>query len=68
MTSQRLQYIDALRGIAVMLIVFSHIALYSYGDYGGAESFRPLTTTIQLPLLFFVSGFVFTSRPLLGGG
>lgn len=66
----RLQYIDAMRGIAVVLIVFGHM-WFAYGDYHSFFSFRDITGMLRLPILFFVSGFVFTSKPLgwcSGGG
>lgn len=70
MTTTRLQYIDALRGIAVLMIVYGHLHM-SYGDDGSSFTFRAMTGMLRLPLLFFVSGFVFTSKPMgwrHGGG
>lgn len=66
-TGTRMQYIDAMRGVAILLIIYGHISLYCYGDYRGAVSIRPLTHLIQLPMFFFISGFVTSLKPLTGG-
>ena len=70
MQDNRFIYIDLLRGIAILFIVFGHIPMYCYG--GGAShlpSFRAFTSMVQLPIFFFVSGFVCnTEKMLIGGG
>lgn len=70
MQNNRFIYIDLLRGIAILFIVFGHIPMFCYGD--GAShlpSFRAFTSMVQLPIFFFVSGFVCnTEKMLIGGG
>lgn len=64
-STKRFEYIDAMRGIAILFIVFGHIPLYCYG-IGTEElsSFRKFTSMVQIPLFFFVSGFLFKIKPL----
>ena len=48
-----------MRGFAILFIVFGHIPLYCYGIANEQlSSFRALTSLLQLPMFFFVSGFV----------
>lgn len=73
MTTNRYEYIDALRGIAILFIVFGHIPMFCYGLSEAAQlsSFRALTSMVQLPLFFFISGFLFSVKIIfnkLGGG
>lgn len=66
---KRLEYIDAMRGFAILFIVFGHIPLYCYGIADEQlSSFRALTSLLQLPMFFFVSGFVFNPQKMLTGG
>lgn len=73
MEKKRLEYLDAMRGVAILFIVFGHIPLYCYGvaETDSFSSFRLFTSTVQLPLFFFISGFLFSVRSLFnksGGG
>lgn len=66
---KRLEYIDAMRGFAILFIVFGHIPLYCYGIANEQlSSFRALTSLLQLPMFFFVSGFVINSEKMLNRG
>lgn len=56
---KRLSYIDALRGLAILFIVFGHIPMYCYHTEDEFTSIRCFTSLVQLPIFFFVSGFVF---------
>lgn len=69
MQRKRLEYIDAMRGIAILFIVFGHIQTYCYGITSEhLSSFRALTSLLQLPMFFFVSGFAFNPQKMLTGG
>lgn len=73
MTTNRYEYIDALRGIAILFIVFGHIPMFCYGlsEAVHFSSFRAFTSMVQLPLFFFISGFLFSVKTIfnkLGGG
>ena len=54
MITNRYEYIDALRGIAILFIVFGHIPMFCYGLPEAAQlsSFRAFTSMVQLPLFF----------------
>lgn len=67
----RLNYIDALRGLAILFIVFGHIPMYCYHTGDEFTSIRSFTSLVQLPIFFFVSGFVFRIKNMSiarGGG
>lgn len=57
---QRISFIDALKGIAILLVVLGH-------SFVGSKPFPPITPynlffftyAIHMPLFFFLSGFVF---------
>lgn len=58
-----------MRGFAILFIVFGHIPLYCYGIADEQlSSFRALTSLLQLPMFFFVSGFVLNPQKMLNGG
>lgn len=60
MNKKRIEYIDALRGFTMLLVIYSHVSgfclnanteeLFTYND---------LFTEFRMPLFFFISGFVF---------
>ncbi|MBR4118710.1 MAG: acyltransferase [Bacteroidales bacterium] len=58
--SQRLEYIDAMRGFTMILVVYSHILYMSLGvqNFATTLSFNSLFIFLRMPLFFFVSGFV----------
>lgn len=65
----RLYYIDAMRALAVVFIVFGHIPMYCYRDAGARlESFRDFTSMAQVPMFFFISGFLFNARRIFDNG
>jgi len=52
----RLQWIDAMRGFSMLIVVIGHVLL-SMG-IGGYDSFlSSVLLTFRMPLFFFVSGF-----------
>lgn len=60
----RLDYIDAMRGFAIFLVVFAHVIAWSYTDFdsfmqSASDSwlFR-LIYSFHMPLFFFVSGYL----------
>ena len=65
----RIEYLDAIKGIAILFIVYGHIPMYSYGEeWTELASFRPITALVQLTMFFFVSGYLFNSKKMLTGG
>ena len=67
MATKRIEFIDAMRGFTMLLVVYGHIIFFSYSDsfsadfaLGGGKllSFSSLTNAMQMPLFFFISGFI----------
>lgn len=54
----RIEYIDAMRGFTMILVVFGHILSYGYGGFPNV-TFQNIFVLFRMPLFFFVSGFVF---------
>ena len=57
MPTKRIEYIDALRGFCMYLVVYAHIWGYGY-HADGLISFKHILGNFFLVLFFFVSGFV----------
>lgn len=53
--NNRLGYIDAIRGIAMLLVVYGHVNFYSFKI---TPFIGVITEAIQMPLFFFISGYV----------
>lgn len=54
--NNRIQYIDALRGFTMILVVFSHVMLFTFGI---ESSFvNDVFMSFRMPLFFFISGFI----------
>lgn len=51
-SSKRIEYIDALRGFTMILVVFSHIFI------PGISPLNKLFVTFRMPLFFFISGYI----------
>ena len=54
---KRIGYIDAMRGLAMLLVVIGHIFYFSFCDKTNII-FRILSEELQIPLFFMVSGFL----------
>ena len=56
--SQRIGYIDALRGFTMFLVVLMHVATVCWGIVGKGISIHDYLHQVRMPLFFFISGFV----------
>lgn len=54
---KRIGYVDAMRGLAMLLVVIGHVMLFTLKDEGNML-FRILSGELQIPLFFMVSGFL----------
>lgn len=54
---QRLGYIDALRGLAILLVVMMHVPQYGFGQPMGGE-YMKWASMLAVPLFFFISGLL----------
>ena len=55
--TNRIGYIDALRGLAMILVVYFHIAAYGFGSY--ELGYNDIIERFRMPTFFFISGWVF---------
>ena len=53
----RIEYIDALRGMAMILVVYFHIAAYGFGSY--ELGYNDIIERFRMPTFFFISGWLF---------
>lgn len=56
--SPRLEWLDAMRGFTMILVVAYHIAQISFGVNEKTSSSLPFLMLFRMPLFFFVSGFL----------
>lgn len=54
-STQRVEYIDAMRGFTMILVVLHHVSLMAFGRNSAIDEWY---VTFFMPLFFFVSGFV----------
>lgn len=57
MAKERIEYIDAMRGFTMILVVYSHVCMFCFGDYFMA--FNKVLFLLRLPCFFFISGWLF---------
>lgn len=53
----RIEYIDALRGFTMFLVVFQHVATFCW-HLGKGISVHDYCIQVRMPMFFFISGFV----------
>lgn len=56
--TNRFPYIDALRGLAIIIVVFGHVEYFGFFNFEGFSIIGNFFQAIQMPLFFFISGFV----------
>lgn len=56
--NKRIEYIDALRGFTMFLVVFQHVATFCWQINGKGISIHDYMMQIRMPMFFFISGFV----------
>lgn len=57
MKKQRIQYIDRLKGFAILAVIFGHLSLWQLGGYHSPTWF---VNTFHMPVFLFLSGLVIT--------
>lgn len=55
--TNRIEYIDALRGFTMIFVIYYHIACYCLGN--GDMGFNDVIEKFRMPTFFFISGWVF---------
>ena len=56
--TKRIEYIDALRGFTMFLVVVCHVSLFCFGVFGRGYTYVAFVLQWIMPLFFFISGFV----------
>lgn len=66
--TKRIEYIDALRGFAIFLVVFAHVETFGFFHFSYASALGQVIQSFYMPLFFFISGYVaFKSGKILDG-
>lgn len=55
---KRIEYIDAMRGFTMLLVVFSHVEIFSFDLLPNDSILNSIFILFRMPLFFFVSGFL----------
>ena len=56
--TERLQWLDAMRGFTMILVVAYHVAQMGFGENEKLSASLPFLVLFRMPLFFFVSGFL----------
>ena len=54
---ERIQYIDALRGFTMILVVFYHVSQFCWHVCGKGISIQDFLVQVRMPMFFFISGY-----------
>lgn len=55
---QRMEWLDAMRGFTMILVVAYHVAQFGFGESEKISASLPFLVLFRMPLFFFVSGFL----------
>lgn len=56
---KRIEWIDAMRGFTMLLVVYTHIQVFGLGiNVDGGFTFNQIFQLFRMPLFFFISGFI----------
>ena len=64
----RIQYIDALRGFTMILVVFFHVSQFCLHVYGRVPTVQDYLAQVRMPMFFFISGFVLYKESVVWNG
>lgn len=56
-TKKRIEYLDALRGFTILLVIYSHLVFVFFNDEELQSAINQVFITFRMPLFFFISGF-----------
>lgn len=58
--NQRIEYLDAMRGFTMILVVLSHVVFFGLDN--NSIAFNEFFCSFRMPLFFFISGFLFYKK------
>lgn len=61
MPKERIKYIDAIRGVTMLLVIYSHLNYKLFGNYPESV-LNNIFVTFRMPLFFFITGFFMYSH------
>ena len=56
--AKRIEYIDALRGFTMLLVVFAHVETMGIFNFSHQTVVGQVFQSFRMPLFFFISGFI----------
>ncbi|MCQ2142560.1 MAG: acyltransferase family protein [Bacteroidales bacterium] len=56
--TKRIEYIDALRGFTMILVVFAHVETFGFFHFSYSSFIGQLFQSFRMPLFFFISGYI----------
>ena len=59
---KRIEYIDALRGFTMILVVFAHVETFALSIEPNSTFLSALFISFRMPLFFFISGYISQKR------
>lgn len=57
MAKERIEYIDAMRGFTMILVIYSHVCVFCFKEY--LMAFNDTLFLFRMPCFFFISGWLF---------
>ena len=56
-SKKRIEYIDAMRGFTMLLVVFGHVLTHGLNNYSEGSVVYSFFQTFRMPMFFFISGY-----------
>ena len=63
--AKRIEYIDAMRGFTMILVVYIHVIMFGYHTGTNPIGFNDLFVKFRMPLFFFISGWVLFKKEFI---
>lgn len=60
MAKERIEYIDAMRGFTMILVIYSHVCVFCFKEY--FIGFNDILMLLRMPCFFLISGWLFYKK------
>lgn len=60
MAKERIEYVDAMRGFTMILVIYSHVCVFCFKEY--LMAFNDILFLLRMPCFFFISGWLFYKK------